>query len=202
MMEFTRRIFNKGAASTALLAFTSALTSLVMTGCGVFSDILLWIPIGLTAIQGIVTVLGPLVSPGATAIIVLIKAAFADLSATITQYNNDTNPADKATLLAKIRTVLNDIVANFQSFLDSLNIGNNPIETVVIGLANVVLAAIAGFLGKLPAPVAGTKVMSTSFRMSGKMYTVVPKYYKRVGDFKTDYNAVCAADGHVEIEIH
>ena len=194
----TRRGFGK-MTSLFLLGLTTTL-NVFLAGCGVFSDILTWIPIGLTAIQGIVTVLGPLVSPGAAAIIALIKVAFSDLSATITQYQNDTNTADKATLLAKIRTILNDIVTNFQNFLDQLNIGSNPIEAIVIGLANVTLAAIAGFIGQLPVP-AGGVTLTTSFRLSGKSMTIVPKFYKRVGDFRKDYNAVCVADGYPQIQI-
>jgi hypothetical protein len=196
-MNLTRRQFSK-LTSTSLLALATG-ASISLIGCNVFNDILNWVPVGISAIEGIVTVLGPLVSPGALAIIALVKIAFADLSATVTEYNNDTNPADKATLLAKIRTILNDIVTNFQSFLDQLNLANNPIIAIVIGLANVVLSAIAGFLGQLP--VSGTRVMATSFRVNGQMTTVVPHYYKHASDFRNAYNAVCAADGHAEIEI-
>lgn len=169
-----------------------------MVACNVFSDILAWVPIGIAAVNGIVTVLGAFMPPGATAVIALVKAAFADLTATITQYQQDTNPADKATWEAKIATILNDIAANFQSFLNSLNLGNNPIEAIVIGLANVFLAAIAGFLGQLPST---SKTLAMTARVGTKSFTVVPKFYKKASDFKKDWNAVCSADGHPEIEL-
>lgn len=174
-------------------------SSVVMVGCGVFANILAWIPVGIAAIDSIVALLGPLVPPGAAGIILLIKAAFADLSAAVTQYNNDTNPADKATLLAKIRTLLNAIAVNFQSFLTVLNIGANPIVTIVIGLANIVLNAIAGFMGQLPST--GTKVLAATVKVGGETRMVVPKTYKSVGEFKAEWNKVAAAGGHPEAEL-
>lgn len=194
----TRRQFTSSLA----LLFVALAAPFAMLGCGIFSDILAWVPVGISAINGIVTVLGALLPPSAVSIIALIKTAFTDLTATINAYNADTNPADKATLLAKIRTLLAEIAANFQSFLDQLNLGNNPIEAIVIGLANVFLAAIQGFLGQLPAPAGGaTKTLTATFRVDRKTMPLAPKYYKHPADFKHDWNLVCIADGHPEIEI-
>lgn len=201
MLKQSRRQFS----STLLLALSALSLPFTMTGCGVFDDILLWVPIGLTALQGIVIVLGPLIGPAASAIITLIKAAFADLSGAVTAYKNDTNPADKATLPAKIRTFLGDIVTHFQDFLAALNLGNNPIVAIVIGLANVILAAVMGFMGQLPAPAgSATKstTLATSYHVGARQFTVTPKFYKRVSDFKHDYNAAATAGGHPEISIH
>lgn len=198
MLKQSRRQFS----STLLLALSALSAPFAMSSCGVFDDILLWVPIGLTALQGIVIVLGPLIGPAASAIIILIKAAFADLSAAVTAYKNDTNPADKATLLAKIRTFLGDIVTHFQDFLAALNLGNNPIVAIVIGLANVILAAVMGFMGQLPATGTKTTTLATSYHVGARQFTVVPKFYKRVSDFKRDYNVAATAGGHPEISIH
>ena len=195
--QFVSKIFG-----TVMLLIATGTSALFMSGCNVFDDILNWIPVGLTAIGGIVAVLGPLVPPGSAAIITIIKAVFADLQAAVIAYKNDTNPADKATLLAKIRTFLNDIVINFQSFLAALNLGNNPIVAIVIGLASVILAAIAGFMGQLPTTAGRTTIVTTSVSVGGKVVTVAPKYYKHTSDFKKDYNAICAQYGHTEIELH
>lgn len=195
-MQFTRRMFGK-MASFLLLGLTAG-ASAFLAGCGVFADIEAWVPIGVAAVNGIVTVLGALLPPGAVAIIALVKAGFADLTATITEYQNDTNPADKATWEAKIATILNDIASNFQSLLASLNLGSNPIEAVVLGLAQVFLAAIAGFLGQLPAT---SKTLTMSAHVGTRTITIVPKFYKKASDFKHDYNAVAVADGHPEIVI-
>lgn len=192
--QFTSRI-------VLILAALSAPFS--MAGCGIFSDISAWIPTAIIAINGIVSLLGALVPSGAMAIVVLIDAALNSLKATIDEYNADTNPADKATLLAKIRTILTDISTNFQSFLNALNIGNNPIVTIVIGLANIVLSAIAGFLNALPvAAGAGTQVKSASYTLGGKTWPIIPKLYKSVAAFKSDWNEVCKVNNHPETEIH
>lgn len=196
MQQLTRRTFGK-VTGFFLLGLTT-LSSAFLVGCGIFSDIEAWVPIGIAAVNGIVTVLGPLVLPGATAIIVLIKAAFADLTATITEYQNDTNPADKASWEAKIATILNDIASNFQSFLNSLNLGSNPIEAIIIGLANVFLAAISGFLGQLPST---SKSLGMTAHVGTKTLTVIPKFYRKPADFRKDWNAVCVADGHPEIQL-
>ncbi len=190
-----RRTFASRIGSFALLAFAGGF-SLSLTGCNVFSNILNWIPVGLSAIDSIITLLGPLVPPPAIAIIVLVKAAFADLSAAISQYNADTNPADKSSLLAKIKTLLSAIADNFQKFLDALNLGNNPIVAIVIGLANIILSAIMGFMGQLPA-IPTTKAV----KLGTQTQPVVPKTYKTVAAFKADFNKVAVAGGHPEIEL-
>ena len=201
-MVMTRRMFTKGAG-TGLLVLATGAPTILLEGCPtsstIFSDIIAWIPIGTSAINGVVSVLGSFMPPGLQPIITLVLAGLADLAATVTQYKNDTNPADKATLLAKIRTILNDVATNFQSFLDKLNIGNNPIEAIVLGLANVVLSALAGFLGQLPA---SGKVMSSTYRLSGKTITYTPKFYKNTKQFVADFNAVAIQVGHPEIIIH
>jgi hypothetical protein len=198
-MILSRRDLGKYTGS-GLLWLAAGFSALTMQGCNVFDSIMTWIPIGLTALQGIVIVLGPLIGPGAAAIIVLIKAAFADLSAAVSEYNADTNPADKATLLAKIRTFLGDIVAHFKDFLNALNLANNPIVAIVVGLAGVIISALMGFLGQLPTT-AGAKAVSGAFTLGGKSYPVAPKFYKRVSDFKHDFNSVATTNGHPEISI-
>jgi hypothetical protein len=194
-----RRQFGK-MTSGGLLALAVG-GSVSLTGCNVFSDILNWIPTAVSAINGIVTVLGSFLPPGAGAIVTLIDAALASLSATITEYNNDANPADKATLLAKIRTILTDIGTNFQSFLSALNLGNNPIIAIVIGLAQVILGAIQGFLGQLPAGGSGTKILSSAVTVGQRTMPVEAKYYKTVRAFKKDYNEVCILNHRPDIEL-
>lgn len=205
-MILSRRQFSKLTSAT-LLGIAASL-SLSLTGCSAFADISAWIPLATAAIDGIVTVLGALMPPGAGAIVALVKAGLADLAAAIAQYNGDSDPSHKATLLARIRTLLNDVALNFQAFLNSLNLGANPIITVIIGLSNVILAAIAGFQGQLPAPApaagggsAKGMTVSTSYTLGGKRFPIVPKYYKRAADFARDYNAVAVADGFPQIVI-
>ena len=199
-MNITRRSFGK-LTSGSLLALATG-TSITLTGCNVFSDILSWIPVGITAINGILTVLGTLVPPGALFIISQVKSGFADLAAAVREYQADTNPADKSTLLEKIRTLLLDIVTNFQGFLNQLNLGTNTIVNIVIGLAQVVLSALMGFLGQLPtAPATSKRIAPVTFNVGGKQNVIVPHFYKTIQEFKSAYNSVATADGHPELNI-
>ncbi len=194
-MKLSRRQFS----GTAILAALASALPVVMTSCGIFSDILAWTNVASLALDGIVTLLGNFMPPGGALAISAIKAFIADLAGAVSEYQNDTNPADKATLLAKIRSLLTDIASNFQSFLAQINLGNNPIVEVILGLAQVILSAIMGFLGQLPAT---GKTLSTTVKVGGKTLAVTPKYYEHVSDFKRDFNAVCDANNHKELEIH
>lgn len=198
-MQISRRNCSKLWGSAALFLAVGGSPFLLM-GCGIFSDILAWTNVAGVALDGIVTALGSFMPPGGAQIITAIKAFLTDLAGAVTEYENDTNPADKATLLAKIRTLLGDIATNFQTFLAQINLGNNPLLNVVLGLAQVILAAIAGFLGQLPpSPTVTLKIPSVT--VSGKSLIVTPKYYKHVRDFISDFNSVCLTNGHVELEI-
>jgi hypothetical protein len=172
---------------------------LALMGCGLFSDILTWTSVAGVALDGIVTALGSFLPPGGIVLITAIKAFLTDLAGAVTEYENNTDPAAKASLLDKIRTLLSDIGTNFQSFLTQLNLGSNPLLSLILGLAQVILGAIAGFIGQLPAT--STQVKSFSVTISGRTLVVVPVYYKRISDFKAAYNSVCAANGHPQIEI-
>jgi hypothetical protein len=192
-----RRQFGKTTGIGLLAVVTGG--SVFMEGCSVFADIVSWTNIAGIALDGIVTVLGSFMPAGGLVIINAIKAFLTDLAGAATEYQNDTNPADKATLLAKIRTLLADIATNFQSFLQQINLGSNPIINVVIGIAQVILGAIMGFMGQLPA---GAKTLSATMTIGGKTMPVVPRYYKSANDFKRAYNDTVTSLGHPEIQIH
>ena len=192
----SRREFGK--LSGLWLFLVSIGSTIWMTGCNVFDDILAWIPVATNAIDGIVAVLGTLVTPSAAAAITTIKALLDDLAAAVQAYLADTNPADKSTLLAKIRTFLAAIMSSFQNFLDTLMLNGNPILKIVLGLATIILSALAGFLGQLPTPTPAP----ASFRLSGQTVPITPKYYKHVKNFKSDWNAAAVQNGHPEIQIH
>jgi hypothetical protein len=200
-MTVTRRTFGKRIGVGFWWLTTAAGLTFTLTGCNVFNDIETWVPTAVLAINGIATVLGTFLPPGAALILTSIKAFLADLAAAVKEYQSDTNPADKNTVLARIRTFLSNIADNFQNFLMVLNLGSNPIVKIVLGLVTVILSAISGFMGQLPVPTGGAP-LTVSLTVAGNKILIVPKVYKRIGDFKADYNAVCAANGHPEIELH
>jgi hypothetical protein len=98
--------------------------------------------------------------------------------------------------LAKIQAVFNLIVANFESLLSQ--VAQNPIVSVVIGLAQIILSTIAGFMGQLPATPG--KTLSVTFRVANENASFTPKARSR-RQFKKDWNAVAAAGGHSEVKL-
>ena len=198
----TRRTFVlKGGAAViagrALLGTAVSLPAFFLGGCNIIQDIQNWIPIALASLASITALLGPLVSPAIALIIAPIKTGFADLLAATQAYADDTNPADKATTLAKIQTYLNDLVSNFQVLLNSLPGG--AIVSLAIGLVQIILSTIAGFLGQLP-PSASLK-MAKTLTVKGQTVAITPVVRTR-RRYKHDWNTAVTDAGHPELKMH
>lgn len=195
-MNMTRRDFGKRTGAGLLtLAVGSTFT---LSGCNVFTDIENWIPVGRSAFQGIVTLLtgAGLLSPPIAMLVPLILAGFDDILADVKAYRATQPPP--AGLLAKIEEVFNLLVGNFQSLLSQ--VAANPIAALVIGLAQIILSTIAGFLGQLPAATSSLQ-RSRTFRVGSHTVAITPQQ-RSIRQFKRDYNAAAAAGGHPEIELH
>jgi hypothetical protein len=199
-MRFTRREFTGHlVGSAAALALGGATLSL--EGCGnIWTNILNWIPVGEAALNSILSVLtanGVLIVPGLQAIVSLIEAGFAALTAAIKEYQATVPPPVGA--LAKIETAFADIVNNFKTFLASLNV-NGGLLAIIIGIGQVVLSTIAAFMGQLPAAssLKRTVLLGDTFRVGVGMGTIVPKSRTR-GRFKRDVNAVLGGSASVGV---
>lgn len=191
-----------GMGGGYLLMFGASAVSFLAGGCNVFEDILAWVPVANAGITAIQVLLGALVTPLIIPIFTAIKTALSDLSGAVSAYQNDTNAADKATSLAKVGTFLADITSNFQNLLSALPLGG--IVSLVIGLVQVILTTIAGFVTKLPAA-AGTSTMQRV--MMAKQITFqaqtmqIPAIYRDKNKFRSDWNSLCTLGGHPEAEI-
>jgi hypothetical protein len=195
----TRREFvghlAKGAAGLALVGAGG----LTMVGCSVFNQIKLWVPIGITAFGSVVNMLqsagiiNPVEGSTINALILTIKAAFAQILSDISQYQAIT-PAPVG-LLQKIKDGLEIVVTNIQTFLNTISVANNPIISLVTGLIQIILSTISAFQGQLPAAVAAHPVRS--FSVKGQVIIVTPKH-RSEKQFIKDFNATCVAYGHPE----
>ena len=191
-----RREFGAGALAVTVSG------PFLLTGCSastVFTDIEHWIPVGIAAVQGIVSLLNGagLITPPMQVLVAAILTGFDDLLADVKAYEALNPPPVGA--LAKIEEVFSLIVGNIQSLLAQVG-GNSPVIATIIGLAQVILSTIAGFLGELP-------VTTRSLRMSGTFQVgsqnVTFKAERRtIRKFKRDYNHVAEAGGHREIDLH
>jgi len=146
----------------------------------------------------ILTVATPFLPPGASVIAGLVKAGLADLSATITEYNADTNPADKATLLAKIDTILTDAIANFQQLIATILPGAGAFVTLIENLAEDVLSAIAGIRSQFANPPA----VITALEIKATKKSITPRKYKKPTDYRDVVNRHLVAAGRPELALH
>jgi hypothetical protein len=186
-------------SSTALLVGASGGLMSSCSTADIYTQITAYVPVGLLALEGILTLLSPFVPTlAASAIVAIIKASFADLSAAITEYN--AAPAtSKATIIGKIKTILGAIADNFQTFLSDLNLGGNPVVATVGKLVQLILGVLAGFAGKLPGtPLATKKLLKLR---NGTTLAVSPQVLT-VKQFKSAYNTITAADGHSEVKLN
>lgn len=199
-----RRTFLHNTGLALAVAGTGGAT-LLLEGCaGILATIEAWAPVAKNAVAGFVTILGPFLPPGSTVIIAAINASIDATVAAIMEYMA-APAANKNGLLAKIQLALKDIADNVQTFLHGLNIAGNPIVSVVIGLAQVLLSTIAGFINSLPIPTpapAGARnvVMASEFRVGNQRVAIIPKK-RSLGGFKHDWNQVAEANGQSQIDL-
>ncbi len=201
-MNPTRRGFLKLTGTGGLILSTGG-AAVLLDACNaqtVFETIISWIPTAKSAFQGIVTILGPFLPPGAQALITEVFAALDVVTAAVNEYLN-APAADKATFLGKLRVALTAVGDQIQAFLAAFKATGNPLISVVLGLAQIIISTIEGFLGKIPLP-AGAKVRTVraSIHFEGVTAVVVPKV-RSISQFKKDFNSVCEANGQTSIEL-
>lgn len=189
-----------GAGSGYLLMAGSGILSLLLGGCSVITDIENWVPIALTSLSSIQALLGVLATPLIVAIFTQIKAALSDLLAAAQEYDKAPD-ASKGTALGKMQTALTAITDNFQNMLAQLP-GVGAIISLVIGLVQIILTTIAGFVTKLPAAPAGAvnPTMRASIKAHNQTVTI-PPIYRNKKKFRGDWNSMCALAGHPESQI-
>jgi hypothetical protein len=194
----TRRSFVQKISGAALMLWAGTL-SVLTTGCSAITDIIHWIPVALVALNSIQNLLGPILSPVINSTLTPIKTAFSDLLAAAQAYNSDTNPADKATNLAKIQTFLNNITTSFQNLITSIPGG--AIASLVLGLVQIILSTIAGFVNELPTTPAPAVTMSRMLSINGQSIPIIAVKNPTNRGFKKSWNAAVESGGHPEMKM-
>ena len=190
--KVTRRSF-----STWLLLFAVGIAAFTMSGCNVLQDLIDYIPWIVRALQSISSIVGPFMPAPAATILGIITGALTDLQAACVQYQGDPLPADKANLLAEIKTFLKDIANNFQLFLNALATAG-PVLGVVLGIIQVVLSTLGWFSGSLPVSATATAMqMPMTLRASNQILYIIPQK-RSLKQFKQDFNTVVQNNGHPE----
>jgi hypothetical protein len=197
-VNITRRDFGKYASAGLLALGTLDLSS--CSASDVFTDIENWIPVGLSAFQGIVSILqgAGLVAPQAVPLIAAVITGLDDVLADVKAYEAIVPPPANA--LAKIQAALSLVVQNIQAMLAQLNVNGGTVLNVVEGLAEIILSTIAGFLNELPSTGKASTTLSNTFRVGRDVVSYTPQVRTR-GRFKKDYNRVAVANGYPGIQL-
>lgn len=189
----TRRGF-AALCARGMLAIALGISSMAGSCASVFADILNYVGVGLKAFSVIVAMIGPAAAAVAPWI-ALINAGFADLQATVTEY--DSAPAaNKATLLGKIRTIIQALIDNFSAFLAQVPLGGT-LEATIFGLVQLIVSTLGGYLAQLPG-VAARRIMLRSRNNAAQ--TVQPAK-RSIAEFRKEFNAQVVAGGYPSYQI-
>jgi hypothetical protein len=192
-MTFTRRQFS----SLTLLGVVSAWIGSTAASCGsIYAQIAAYVGVGIQAFQSVVNLLAGAgivslpVGTAISAVLSLVKAAWADVQAAIAAY--DAAPAaSKATLAGKISTALTVVQQEIQQFWSDVKIPDSSLANTVAGLLGLIVSTIAGFLAALPP--ASTPAVAA--RPLTKTLSITPAKLT-VSQFRTKFNAILIAGGH------
>jgi len=174
-----------------------------LTGCSWETDLLNWLPLGIQSINTILSLLagaGILLGPSILATIGVIQAGLEDLRLAVIEYQA-TNPPPVG-LLAKIDTLLSDLVANIGNVISQLPANN--IISLVIGLFELVLSMLEGFLQRAtPTSLPKTAVaLKRAIVVQGKSVVVFPRTNLSRRKYIRDFNHLLDAGGHSEDDLH
>jgi hypothetical protein len=185
MANVTRRTFGKYISSAALALGIGEVT--MGFGCGVFTDILTYVPIGLEAFETIISLLDPSLATALAPIIVKVKAALADIAAAVQAYQN-APASEKATLLGKITTAINVAIDEIQAFWSSLNLPDQNLATTIADVLQIILSTLAGFL-----PLLGGSLLMGKHHPKSLPVTPALRSQKK---FKKEINEVLRKHGY------
>lgn len=198
-----RREFGKLSGIGAFLLATGA--SILTTGCNALSDLLNWIPVGLQAVTSILNLLngaGISLPPAVLTVVELIQVGLGDLKLAIVEYQSTTPPPAGA--LQKIDTFLAALVSNIGNILSQLPTAPNNVITLVIGLFELLLTTIQGFIASVPVAASLTKtraVFAKPFMVRGQAVSLTPRTNLSRRAFIHSFNALTTAGGHKEANL-
>jgi len=185
-----RRKFVGALTGAAILAGTT----ITLEGCNVWADIQAWVPAGIAAFESVVTLVAPMAAPALNTIATTVEAGFSALAAAVNQYIN-APAASKATFKQKVLLIFSQLQGDLQAFLAAVNIEQtNPIVKIVLGLVEIIVSTITGFLEQI-----GTPVAAPTMKLGGASLTISPVQRNRK-QFVAAFNAACA--GHQELWIY
>lgn len=192
--EFCSSVARSGAAVIAgrvfLLAGTGA-AALVLEGCDVMTEIQDWVPVGESALNSILVLLGAngiVLTPVIMLAESALNAALTDLVAAVTAYKA-TNPPPQGAV-AKVEAMLSAVVSSFGNFFSQLNLPGGSLYSLILNLIKLAISTVQGFINEImPTP---TPAVKFSFQQQGlpKQFEMVPAKKRRRANFKSAWNDI------------
>lgn len=183
-----------GSLASGAAAIALAGGSLELAGCNVWAEIQAWVPAGVAAFESVVTLVAPLAAPAINTLATTVEAGFSALAAAVNQYIN-APAASKATFKDKVLLIFSQLQGDLQAFLSAVNIdAANPILKIVLGLVDIIVSTITGFLTQIGAP-----VPAPTMKLASVSITISPVKRDRK-QFVKAFNAACV--GHQELWIY
>lgn len=193
----------QGAIGTALTIATAGGSMFVLEGCAFsMASVLAWTKVGNGTIGSIVNLLvgaGILACATCSLLANAAMAAITAIGAAVQNYDN-ADPANKTTLLGKIQTALQAGLAASTAFFESLSIPGQSLASLIVGLAGLVLNAIAGFIGQVGTPAALSAVVR-SVKVAAQSVIVTPTVMS-AKQFQSAINKLFVQYGYPQEVLH
>jgi hypothetical protein len=194
----TRREFGKliiGAVPTVALGGGLVMTTAGLSCSNIFTDIETYVPVGLEAFEEVLSLISPAEGAALAGIITIVKAAFADLAAAVTAYEN-APAANKSTLLGKITTAINAVMGELQQFWTDANLPDGTLASTIENVLQVILSTLAAFL-----PLIGGAMSAKYQALLAKLPKQIPftPQKRTQKQFKAAVNAAFSSHGYSNV---
>lgn len=204
-MKMNRRQFleksGHGALGTAVVVATAGGSMFVLEGCAFsMASVLAWTKVGNGTIGSIVNLLvgaGILACATCSVLANAAMAAITAIGAAVQNYQN-ADPTTKTSLLGKIQTALQAGLAASTAFFESLSIPGQSLASLIVGLAGLVLNAIAGFIGQVGTPAVA---MARSVKVAAQSVAVTPVVMS-AKQFQSAVNKLLVQYGYPQEVLH
>lgn len=204
-MKMNRRQFleksGHGSLGTAVVVATAGGSMFVLEGCAFsMASVLAWTKVGNGTIGSIVNLLvgaGILACATCSVLANAAMAAITAIGAAVQNYQN-ADPTNKTSLLGKIQTALQSGLAASTAFFESLSIPGQSLASLIVGLAGLVLNAIAGFIGQVGTPAVA---MARSVKVAAQSVAVTPVVMS-AKQFQSAVNKLLVQYGYPQEVLH
>lgn len=201
MLIARRNLLTLAAKFAAVIPVAVFAAGCPFTVGGVLAVLERYVPLGLQAFAGIVSLINPAAGSALATAVLIAKALWTDVQEAIASYN--AAPAgNKSTLLGKVDTALSSLVNGLTRILSSLGLHSQADQQTAVAALMLLIATLTGIQATLPVPSAAQA--KTRRATMPRQLMVGAQQVEIVGDvkqFKAQYNTIMHAGGHTELQL-